>query len=131
MTGHNIDQEIKQALADEDAEVYARFAEEPSMLAMGLEVLNSRNRLLTVMVVIVMTAFMAIGIYSLWRFSSTQETKALMGWAMSFGFSMMAVSMLKIWAWMEIEKNSTIREIKRLELQVARLSQRLGDSQSQ
>ena len=56
MTEHNIDQEIMQALADEDAEVYARFAEEPSMLAMGLEVLNSRNRLMTVMVVIVMTA---------------------------------------------------------------------------
>jgi hypothetical protein len=129
MTGRNIDAEIKQALADEDAEVYARFAEEPSMLAMGLEILNSRNRLFTIMVVIVMTAFMAIGIYSLWRFSGTQETKALMGWAMTFGFSMMAVSMLKLWGWMEIEKNSTIREIKRLELQVARLTQRLGESQ--
>jgi hypothetical protein len=129
MTGHNIDQEIKQALADEDAEVYARFAEEPSMFAMGLEVLNSRNRLLTVMVVIVMTVFLATGVYSLWQFYGAQETKVLMGWAMSFGFSMMAVSMLKLWGWMEIEKNSTVREIKRLELQVARLTQRIGESQ--
>ncbi len=129
MTGHNIDQEIKQALADEDAEVYARFAEEPSMLAMGLEILNGRNRLFTVMVVIVMTVFLAFGVYSLWRFYGAVETKALMGWVMSFGFSMMAVAMLKLWGWMEIEKNSTIREIKRLELQVARLTQRLSESQ--
>ena len=129
MTGHNIDHEIKQALAAEDAEVYAQFAEEPSLFAMGLEVLNSRNRWATVLVVIVMTIFMAVGIYSLWRFSHAQETKVLIGWAMSFGFSMAAVSMMKLWAWMEIEKNSTIREIKRLELQVARLTQRLGESE--
>ena len=49
---------------------------------------------------------------------------------MSFGFSMAAVSMLKLWAWMEIEKNCTVREIKRLELQVARLAQRLDESKN-
>ena len=49
----------------------------------------------------------------------------MIGWAMAFGFSMATVSMLKLWAWMEIEKNTTVREIKRLELQVAMLTQRL------
>jgi hypothetical protein len=129
MNAQDIDDKIKQALAAEDAELYAQFAEEPSLLAMGLEVLNSRNRWVTAMVVCFMVVFMVSGIYSLWQFSVAQETKELIGWAMGFGFSMAAVSMMKIWAWMEIEKNSTVREIKRLELQVARLTQRLGDSE--
>ena len=130
MTQQSIDEKIKQALAAEDAEVYARFAEEPSLLAQGMELFHTRNRWINAIVILVMTIFMGVGVYSLWMFAMAQETKALIGWAMGFGFSMAAVSMLKLWAWMEIEKNSTIREIKRLELQVARLTQRLDKSNS-
>lgn len=35
-----------------------------------------------------------------------------------------AVAMLKIWSWMEMHKNQVLREVKRLELQVARLAAR-------
>ena len=77
-----------------------------------------------------MLVFLVLGVYSIWQFSLASEVKVLIGWAMSFGFSMAAVSMLKLWAWMEIEKNCTVREIKRLELQVARLAQRLDESKS-
>ena len=37
---------------------------------------------------------------------------------------------MKVWRWMEMEKNATIREIKRVELQVANLAtllQRVAD----
>ncbi len=129
MNGHEIDDKIKQALATEDAELYAQFAEEPSMLAMGLEVLNSRHRLVTAIMIISMLIFMVTGSYSLWQFFLSHETKPLIGWAMACGFSMAAIAMLKLWAWMEIEKNSTIREIKRLELQIARLTQRLTEAE--
>ncbi|MDP6720438.1 MAG: hypothetical protein QGG36_19960 [Pirellulaceae bacterium] len=128
MNGNDIDNKIKQALAEEDAELYAQFAQEPSLLEQGLELLQSRNRWMTALVMIVMTIFMVAGVYSLWRFSAADEVKSLIAWAMGFGFSMAAVSMMKIWAWMEMEKNNTVREIKRLELQVARLTQRLGEA---
>ena len=128
MTEHEIDDKIKQALAAEDAELYAQFAQEPSLLEQGLELLQGRNRWMTALVMIVMTIFLVIGFYSLWRFFAAQEAKELVGWAMGFGSCMAAVSMMKIWAWMEMEKNNTVREIKRLELQVARLTQRLGES---
>lgn len=130
MTKPSIDEKIKQALASEDAEIYEQFAEEPSLLAQGLELLQSRNRLINGVVVVVMFVFLGLGAYSIWQFSLASEIKVLIGWAMSFGFSMAAVSMLKLWAWMEIEKNCTVREIKRLELQVARLAQRLDESKS-
>jgi len=126
MTGHEIDDKIRQALAAEDAELYARFAE-PSLLEQGLELLQSRNRWMTALVMIAMTIFLVIGFYSLWRFFAAQEMKALLSWAIGFGSCMAAVSMMKIWAWMEMEKNNVVREIKRLELQVARLTQRLGE----
>ncbi|TWU08755.1 hypothetical protein CA54_39920 [Symmachiella macrocystis] len=129
MTGHDIDDKIKQALAAEDADLYAQFAQEPSLLEQGLELLQSRNRWVTALVMISTMIFLVLGFYSLWRFFGAQEMKALMSWALGFGFCMAAVSMMKIWAWMEIQKNNTVREIKRLELQVARLTQRLGEPQ--
>ena len=128
MTGHEIDDKIKQALAAEDAELYTQFALEPSLLEQGLELLQSRNRWMNALMLIVMPIFLAIGIYSLWRFFAAQEIKELVGWAIGFASCMAAVSMMKIWAWMQMEKNNTVREIKRLELQVARLTQRLSES---
>ncbi len=127
MTGNEIDDKIRQALSEEDAKLFEEFSEEPSLMELALETLKGRNRWATAMVMIVGTLFMVLGIFSLFQFSSAQETKALISWALAFVFCMAAVSMMKIWAWMEIEKNSTLREIKRLELQVARLSQQLAD----
>jgi hypothetical protein len=37
---------------------------------------------------------------------------------------MVGVAMLKMYFWMEMNKNVTLREMKRLELQVARLASR-------
>lgn len=37
----------------------------------------------------------------------------------------MAVGVLKIWFWMQMDKVSLLREIKRMELQIARLTQRI------
>ena len=128
MSEHEIDDKIKQALAAEDAELYAQFALEPSLLEQGLELLQSRNRWMNALMLIVMPIFLVIGFYSLWRFFAAQEVKELVGWAMGFGTSMAGISMMKIWAWMQMEKNNTVREIKRLELQMARLTQRLGES---
>jgi hypothetical protein len=36
------------------------------------------------------------------------------------------VAILKIWFWMEMHKNAVLREVKRLELQIARLAARDG-----
>ena len=43
---------------------------------------------------------------------------------------MLAVAMLKMYFWMEMNKNVTLREVKRLELQIARLVSREGASTS-
>ena len=46
-------------------------------------------------------------------------------WAGGFGLSLIAIAMLKIWYWMELNKNAVTREVKRVELQLARLARQL------
>ena len=76
-------------------------------------------------VMIVTLVFLFLTIFCAWKFYHAVEIKELFGWSLGVALSFATISLLKIWAWMQMEKNSTVREIKRLELQVARLSKRL------
>lgn len=125
MDNHNIDQKIRQALSKEDADLFDEVGGEQSLFDQAMQLLKGRNRWINLMVMAVTLAFMVVGAICVWQFVEAEETKALLGWGLGLSFSMAAVSMLKLWAWMEMEKNSTIREIKRLELQIAQLSRKL------
>jgi hypothetical protein len=69
--------------------------------------------------------FLGLSLFALYGFFHADGTRTLIAWASGFLWSSLAVAMLKIWFWMEIQKNSVVREIKRLELQVANLSRQL------
>ena len=50
----------------------------------------------------------------------------MIAWATGFLWGVMWIVRLKIWFYVEVNKNSITREIKRLELQLANLSRQLG-----
>jgi hypothetical protein len=56
------------------------------------------------------------------RAASTQE---MIAWATGFLICGLATTMLKVWYWMELNRNTILREVKRVELQLARLSNRI------
>lgn len=128
MKSSNIDEQIRKALADEDAEFFDQFSKEPSLIGKAIESFRTQDRFANTVVILFSFVFLGLLVYSLWNFFAADEVKSLMSWALLFGFSLGGISMLKIWAWLEIQKNNVTREVKRLELQVARLTQRLGES---
>lgn len=131
MNKQKIDDEIRQALSGDDVAAYDEFATEQSLLEQAFELLKGRNRWLNIWMMIVTFAFLFLTIFCVAKFYYATEIKNLLGWSIGIGISFGTISMLKLWAWMEMEKNSTVREIKRLELQVARLSKRLDDEEQE
>lgn len=121
---HEIDRRIQDALSAEDAELYEQFAVEPSLLELALDTLQGRNRLLSVLTIIVGTVFMGIGAYCLWQLLTVDSVRHVVQWSLAFTFCMAAVGMMKLWYWMEMQRISLTREIKRLELQLAHLANR-------
>ena len=117
----NIDQLIRAALSTEEAEVYDKLGE-PSLIEEAFSVLNGRAKYINWMVVFFSFVFFLITIYAGFQFFAAAETKELLMWAVIFIISASGVSMLKMWYWMEMNKNATIRELKRVELQVAHLA---------
>ena len=115
------DDKMKRALRDESDNIWTEV-EEQGLFEQAIGVMRGKQKLLSVMVYIVMTAFFGLMIYSAFRFFDAGTTQMQIAWSVCFLFSHSAIAMLKLWFWMQMDKNSIIREVKRLELQVATLA---------
>jgi len=124
---NDLDRKIQEALRKEDAELFGDFGGEPSMLEMVLETFHGRHRWLVMLNIFWTLVFAAIFVLAAVKFFRAEEMREMMMWAAAGIFSMSAVAMMKTWYFMELNKNAVTREIKRLELQIARLASRIKD----
>ena len=121
----HIDDRIRDALEEEDAELFAEYGEEQNILEAVFDSFRSKARWLIIVTMVVMLAFMVFTIWTAVRFFEVETTREMIAWAIGFVFGMGAITAMKVWYWMELNKNALKREIKRLELAVAHLAQRL------
>lgn len=119
-----IDDAIRQALSAEDAEALERYATEPSLLQRLLEAFSGRLALLNALALVLGFALAGIGFYSAWRFMSEPDVVGMLKWGGATGLAALCLIATKLWFWSELRSNAVIREVKRLELQVARLAAR-------
>ncbi len=115
------DDKIRQALQAESDNVW-KDVEEQGLFEQALDVMRGKHRFLTVIANVVMAVFFAVMVYCVVRFFDAQTTRTQIAWSVGFLASNMVVAMLKLWFWMQMDKNTVIREVKRLELQVATLA---------
>ena len=120
-----LDDKIREALRQEDAELFEEFGAEPSMYEMVMETFRGRYRWMAFVAVFWTLVFIVLFIFAGIRFFDAEATKDMLMWAAACVVCWSAVFMMKVWYWMELNKNSLTREIKRLELQIARLAGRL------
>lgn len=122
-----LDDKIREALRAEDAEAFDDWGGEPSMFTLVMDTFRGRHKWLVMMTVFWSLVFLVLAIVSAVKFFNAEDSRNLMLWAVAFLCCMSCVSMMKVWFWMELNKNALMREIKRLELQIARLAGRIKD----
>lgn len=120
----NLDQAIRQALSAEDAEFLAKFEKEAPLHEQVFGTFSGPWGMLNVFAAILTFALFGGFVYSAWNAFAATELRNVVLWSAGGLLAMLAVAMLKIYFWMEINKNAVLREVKRLELQVARLAAR-------
>ncbi len=124
---NELDDKIREALRKEDAEIFEDFGGELSMFEMVMETFRGKHRWLVYLTIFWTIVFMVLGILSAIRFFRVEDPRDLLMWAGACLVCFSAVTMMKVWFWMELNKNALMREIKRLELQIARLAGRIKD----
>ncbi len=122
----DIDEKIREALRKEDAELLEHYRGEASIHEMVIEVFRGRHRWLNVFILIMSWVIFGLLVVAGRQFFLAESTQAMIAWATGLLCGVMWLVLMKIWFWLEIHKNSITREIKRLELQLANLSRKLG-----
>jgi hypothetical protein len=122
----DIDKLIKETLTQEEAKFYDEL-DEQNILQMVLGVFKGKNKWIMFLMNIVTVLVFGVFIYCLIQFLNTDVTNELIKWSIFGTFCMLLVSMLKMFVWMQMDKNAILREMKRLELQVSSLAGKLSE----
>jgi hypothetical protein len=126
MEKNEIDRLITESLSREEAEFY-RSLDEEGLSGKVRSLYTGKMGWMAVVTAIVNVAAAAISVYCLIMIFTLPETVDIIRYlsvliiAWSFG------CMVKLWQWMQMDKDSIIREMKRLEFQVAILSEKRSD----
>lgn len=119
--GEKIDDLIKEALSIEEAKFYNELGEQNLIEKLGEVHKGKIGWLASVMTVMVVLLF-AVFVYCTVQFFNTEVTNELIKWASAGFLCMIAIGMMKLFIWLQMDKNDILRELKRLELQVSALA---------
>ena len=120
----DIDKLIKETLSQEEAKFYEDL-EEQNLFQMVAGLFKGKNSWMIILMNIINLAFFALFVYCVVHFFDTEITNELIKWGMGAFACLTVVGMLKLFVWMQMDKNALLREIKRLEIQVSSLSAKL------
>ncbi|EAR00921.1 DUF6768 family protein [Maribacter sp. HTCC2170] len=121
-----IDELIKETLNQEEAKFYDDL-EEQNLIGKLSEVYKGKLGWLAIIMNVAHLVIFGLLIYCVVEFFETNETNELIKWASAGFLCMIAMGMLKLFVWMQMDKNDILREMKRLELQLTTLSSKLND----
>jgi hypothetical protein len=119
----DIDKLIKESLTREEAEFYDQLDEQNPIEMLGGLFKGKNSWIMIIMNIVVLVAFVAF-IYCLVQFLNADATADLIKWGAGGFTGLMVISMLKLFAWMQMDKNAILREMKRLELQISSIAGR-------
>lgn len=117
----DIDKLIKETLTQEEAKFYDEL-EEQNLFQMIGGLFQGKNKWIMYMMNFMTLVFFALFIYCVIQFFDVETTKELLKWGIGSLVFLLGTSMLKIFAWMQMDRKALIRELKRLELQISSLA---------
>jgi hypothetical protein len=124
---YELDRKIREALAPDEAELLGPPGEAP-LWGQVIEMFQGRLRWVSWLVAVAGLAILVFTIVAVVCFFRAESTKEQIAWAGGFGLGLIGVSFSRLWFWLLFHRNAVLREVKRVELQLARLSRRLQES---
>ena len=115
-----LDDAIQQHLSKEDAEFLAKFEKEPSSVAQMTGIFSGAFAWVSYIFLVTAILMGFATVFAAWKFIVTEDMRAMIQWGALALFGLLVMIMIRIWFFMEIQTNRVVREIRRLQLQIAR-----------
>lgn len=122
-----LDDLIKETLSKEEAKFYEEL-EEKNLFGKITDVYKGKMGWVAITMNIVHLLFFVFFVYSVVEFFNAESTRDMMVWCSAGFLSMIFMAMLKLYVWMQMDKNDILRELKRIELQISVLTHKNDNS---
>ena len=120
----DLDNRIRTALSADDEAFLNSLAKERGLFAQIGESFRGPMRFMTIVANVAVLIATAIGLWSVWKMFDADTTRGLILWAAAAWAAWTMQIGLKQWIWSRIQTLSVLRELKRLELRLARIEER-------
>lgn len=114
----DLDKKISDMLNAEERAMLASF-EQKGLMGQFASIFQDGQGWFMAMVLVVITVMSIIGLYGAIKFATVSDLTSMIRWGGLAWFGLFSLTMIKVWSWMRMETNRTLREVKRLELQIA------------
>jgi hypothetical protein len=128
MNDNDLDRAIRQSLSTEDAELLDRLGADESLHRQVLATFESQFRWFNAAGLIAGLVLFGLACVFAWRFMHATDLTEMLRWGAAAALAFAGVLLVKVWFWMEMHKNAILREVKRLQVQVASLAAQLRRS---
>lgn len=118
----NLDDKIKQELETDKANIDEILADDQGLFDMFFATFKSNMKFWVILVNIFTLVFTVLMFWTLYEFFTGSDSPDRWFWGICALMAMSAQIALKQWMYLEMYRNSIMRELKRVELAVARLS---------
>jgi len=122
---NNLDQAIRQSLSAEDAALFDRLGADQALHRQVLAIFEGRLRWFNALGWILGFVLFGLACVLTWQFIQAQDVRDMLRWGAAAALAFAGLALIKVWFWLELQKNDIVRELKRLEVQVASLATQL------
>ena len=123
----NLDEKISQSLKQEAREIDQLMSQDDGLFAMLGGIFKGSMRGWVVVVNLFVLGFTGLFVWCGYQAWIAQTVDDRLFWGIGFIAALQVQIALKMWLFMEMGRNSTIREVKRVEIELARMKRSLSD----
>lgn len=117
-----LDQMIDAALDNEERKLLHEIGDEPGYFAQAFGLFGGKLGWVTWLMMAAQILMFAAAIYLAVRFFNAQDTLEALKWGLPSAVLLIQALLIKLTLWPSLQANRVIREVKRLELQLARMN---------
>ena len=123
----SIDERIRRALSSEDRAILAELDSHGTIYGEVAATFSGHRRWVNVAGWMAGLLMLAVAVVCGWQFFTQPDVRIMQMWGTGLIVSTLSLGLVKLWFFLELQRTAILREIKRVELQVAGLTAEMRD----
>lgn len=119
-TANDLDAMIDEALNAEERELLQSIGDEPNYFNQAMGIFSGRLGWVHMVIMLAQTVMFVAGVYLAWQFFHAADQLQALQYGLPAAVFILMSGIIKMAMWPSIQTNRVLRELKRLELQIAR-----------